>query len=98
MWEPRRLTTLWASTACYRDSLTLAVQLARMNEELNYHHHHHTIKSGVPQGSTLELLSMNAYINNIFSSIHNSISCLSKTSKYVIGLRMLRIVSSCIVI
>jgi hypothetical protein len=20
MWEPRRLTTLWASTACYRDS------------------------------------------------------------------------------
>jgi hypothetical protein len=23
MWEPRRLTTLWASTACYRDSFTL---------------------------------------------------------------------------
>jgi hypothetical protein len=23
MWEPRRLTTLWASTACYRDSCTL---------------------------------------------------------------------------
>jgi hypothetical protein len=23
MWEPRRLTTLWASTACYRDSLTI---------------------------------------------------------------------------
>jgi hypothetical protein len=22
MWEPRRLTTLWASTACYRDSFT----------------------------------------------------------------------------
>jgi hypothetical protein len=22
MWEPRRLTTLWASTACYRDSVT----------------------------------------------------------------------------
>jgi hypothetical protein len=21
MWEPRRLTTLWASTACYRDNL-----------------------------------------------------------------------------
>jgi hypothetical protein len=20
MWEPRRLTTLWASTACYRDT------------------------------------------------------------------------------
>jgi hypothetical protein len=23
MWEPRRLTALWASTACYRDSFTL---------------------------------------------------------------------------
>jgi hypothetical protein len=23
VWEPRRLTTLWASTACYRDSCTL---------------------------------------------------------------------------
>jgi hypothetical protein len=22
MWEPRSLTTLWASTACYRDSFT----------------------------------------------------------------------------
>jgi hypothetical protein len=22
MWEPRRLITLWASTACYRDSFT----------------------------------------------------------------------------
>jgi hypothetical protein len=25
MWEPRRLTTLWASVACYRDSFTLCV-------------------------------------------------------------------------
>jgi hypothetical protein len=23
MWEPRRLTAVWASTACYRDSFTL---------------------------------------------------------------------------
>jgi hypothetical protein len=22
MWEPQRLTTLWASTACYNDSFT----------------------------------------------------------------------------
>jgi hypothetical protein len=22
MWEPQRLTTLWASTACYRDSFS----------------------------------------------------------------------------
>jgi hypothetical protein len=25
MWEPRRLTTLWASTACYRDSFTFFI-------------------------------------------------------------------------
>jgi hypothetical protein len=25
MWEPRRLTTLWASTACYRDSFTFTL-------------------------------------------------------------------------
>jgi hypothetical protein len=24
MWEPRRLTTLWASRACYRDSFTFS--------------------------------------------------------------------------
>jgi hypothetical protein len=23
LWEPQRLTTLWASTACYRDTFTL---------------------------------------------------------------------------
>jgi hypothetical protein len=27
MWEPRRLTTLWASTACYRDSFTFYYNL-----------------------------------------------------------------------
>jgi hypothetical protein len=26
MWEPQRLTTLWASMACYRDSFTFAYQ------------------------------------------------------------------------
>jgi hypothetical protein len=27
MWEPRRLTTLWASVACYRDSFFLFLQV-----------------------------------------------------------------------
>jgi hypothetical protein len=27
MWEPRRLTTLWASTACYRDSFFILLYL-----------------------------------------------------------------------
>jgi hypothetical protein len=29
MWKPRRLTTLWASIACYRDSFTLGRVLSR---------------------------------------------------------------------
>jgi hypothetical protein len=29
MWEPRRVTTLWASTSCYRDSFTLILSLYR---------------------------------------------------------------------
>jgi hypothetical protein len=29
MWEPRRLTTLWAFTACYRDSFTFFFLLQR---------------------------------------------------------------------
>jgi hypothetical protein len=28
MWEPQRLTTLWASTACYRDTFTLPYMLS----------------------------------------------------------------------
>jgi hypothetical protein len=39
MWEPRRLTTLWASTTCYRDSLTFfssgfSWQIRRRNRPL----------------------------------------------------------------
>jgi hypothetical protein len=30
MWEPRRLTTLWASTACYWDSFTLTQEALRL--------------------------------------------------------------------
>jgi hypothetical protein len=33
MWEPRRLTTLWATTACYRDSFTLLTASAHGKEE-----------------------------------------------------------------
>jgi hypothetical protein len=31
MWEPRRLTTLCASTACYRDSFTITVYLKHVD-------------------------------------------------------------------
>jgi hypothetical protein len=27
IWEPRRLTTLWVSTACYRDSFTFHLNM-----------------------------------------------------------------------
>jgi hypothetical protein len=31
MWEPRRLTTLWTSTACYRDSFTFFLGKGRVS-------------------------------------------------------------------
>jgi hypothetical protein len=34
MWEPGRLTTLWASTACYRDSFIFTIVLVA---QLNVH-------------------------------------------------------------
>jgi hypothetical protein len=32
MWGPRRLTTLWASTDCYRDSFTYSTVVTVLNE------------------------------------------------------------------
>jgi hypothetical protein len=32
MWNPRRLTTLWAFTACYRDSFTFLTQVNYVTE------------------------------------------------------------------
>jgi hypothetical protein len=34
MWEPRRLTTLWAFAGCYRDSFTFLMYIA--NSETGY--------------------------------------------------------------
>jgi hypothetical protein len=33
MWKPRRLTTVWASTACYRDSFALTYKMMMFREE-----------------------------------------------------------------
>jgi hypothetical protein len=33
MWEPRRLTTLWASTTCYRASFTFYLVNLRYTEK-----------------------------------------------------------------
>jgi hypothetical protein len=36
MWEPWRLTTLWASTACYRDSYTIFFFTFYMNDSVSF--------------------------------------------------------------
>jgi hypothetical protein len=36
MWKPRRLTTLWASTACYRDSLAREADITAIYEPIIY--------------------------------------------------------------
>jgi hypothetical protein len=49
MWEPRRLTTLWASMACYRDSFTYYLMnrfMFAINEHNNVHRNIDTDRSG----------------------------------------------------
>jgi hypothetical protein len=36
MWEPRRLTTVWASTACYRDSFYFHITFLLENLKREY--------------------------------------------------------------
>jgi hypothetical protein len=36
MWEPRRLTTLWVSTACYRDSFIFLPLCNLVNDKINH--------------------------------------------------------------
>jgi hypothetical protein len=40
MWDPQRLTTLWASTACYRDSFTF-LPTQSLNKELKKEGNNH---------------------------------------------------------
>jgi hypothetical protein len=39
MWEPRRLTTLWAFMACYRDSFTFFLTVQYLATTTNYDAH-----------------------------------------------------------
>jgi hypothetical protein len=45
IWDPRRLTTLWASTACYRDSLHPADSVSLRK--------HTTLTSGAPESPSV---------------------------------------------
>jgi hypothetical protein len=53
MWEPRRLTTLWASMACYRDSFTFLHLTETINilkvlidvREMYFHWFYHVIEA-----------------------------------------------------
>jgi hypothetical protein len=56
MWEPRRLTTLWAFTACYRDSFTLPYQLYRPTFEPGLPHAARYCYCLPPAGCSLGLL------------------------------------------
>jgi hypothetical protein len=43
MWEPRLLTTIWASTACYRDNFTFTIRFLNCTtiDFINDHTHRH---------------------------------------------------------
>jgi hypothetical protein len=68
MWEPRRLTTLWASMACYRDSF--AFYLYWLSRSTCYFSFYTT-------------LAKVAYVSRIITSptcLHSSFVCLPKIS------------------
>jgi hypothetical protein len=52
MWRPRRLTTLWISTACYRDSF--------VNESVNFVHHVAFRKEHISETETVSIISLKA--------------------------------------
>jgi hypothetical protein len=72
MWEPQRLTTLWASTSCYRDSFTFtqsripAVLTGVRTSSQNY---------SVPKRNPLELgnlcVTQSLHTQNMFFHDHN---------------------------
>jgi hypothetical protein len=57
MWEPRPLTTLWAFTACYRDSFTFFTFTPFLNTTLSYTYGEVDIKLDICLFSALEMIS-----------------------------------------
>jgi hypothetical protein len=45
MWEPRRLTTLWVSTACYRESFTFVRSSFLNTIALHYQHKKYNVNN-----------------------------------------------------
>jgi hypothetical protein len=56
MWEPRRLTALWASTACYRYSFTFYLKLINVNLLFNAVH--------IMLGSFFNLLQIDTHLQS----------------------------------
>jgi hypothetical protein len=68
MWEPRRLTTLWASTGCYRDSFTFT--LAALGDYDAFYLHSNRLLSN-------EVLPVAVHL-----CIHKYMSYVSRPSSY----------------
>jgi hypothetical protein len=74
MWEPRRLTTLWASTSCYRDSFTFFIELTSVSscgkhwnvltrQKTDLHHSSFVVARDV--GGQTELFWLNGSVESV---------------------------------
>jgi hypothetical protein len=68
MWEPRRLTTLWAFTACYRDSFTFLLHILN-KYDLTTAPPLHRISSQLYQPTVLQLEAM--LYSHLYLVLHN---------------------------
>jgi hypothetical protein len=73
MWEPRRLATLWASTACYRDSFTFRFLPVYSSLIKNLRHLRITVRNK----NYVNEESNNRLIRRMFAAIHFRTFCLS---------------------
>jgi hypothetical protein len=87
MWDPQRLTTLWAFTACYRDSFTLLFTL--YSKSVTYM----LIRSEIFSSTSLTKLKYDIYFfdtyihfNGELKHIYNKIRAPRQLSRYSNGL------------
>jgi hypothetical protein len=58
LWEPRRLTTLWAFTACYRDSFTIFIFKLKIKLATKGRHHFYQLEMNLSGKSSVKRLVM----------------------------------------
>jgi hypothetical protein len=67
MWESRRLTTLWVSTACYRDNFTFAFTIILPSM---------SVYPSCFRNRSLHLSCLPCVLQHVHRNVHNAMSCI----------------------